>query len=312
MIESAPYNIDHLQDVSTQMTLTSARIVRAAQNAGEVIKSEEKVSDQSLLTETDRQSEAAAKAVWQEQTNHPILGEETGVSEGEESDGRILGMNDPIDGTRPFVIGAHTSTCMGGAYDTVLRKFVVSSLAHPASGQLIEASNGTSRLSTVRFTENGYEIGDSRNLEAWDGDLKGSTVLVDNFAPFNRKSREDAERMRTITDPEKLVAFLGGLIETGAAPQGYGSNGYHQMLVAKGNERMAGAVMLAQGGVWDALGLPAVENAGGKARAFAVSEDGRTIEEQDPHDPFNWDILVLGNTQKTTDQLSGVVEQMYR
>lgn len=312
MSEIALYDVDYLQTVSTDVALTSANLVRIAQQRGTAIESHEKVGDQSLLTETDQESEAAAKAVWQEQTNYSILGEETGISEDENTDPRILGMNDPIDGTRPFVIGAHTSTCMAGAYDTILRKFVASSLVHPTSGQLIEASKGASRLSTVRFTEDGYELGDSRTLETWDGDLKGSTVLVDNFAPFSRKSREDSERMRAITDPEKLVKFLGGLIETGAAPQGYGSNGYHQMLVAKGNERMAGAVMLAQGGVWDALGLPAVENAGGVARAFAVSEDSRTIEEQDPHDPFNWDILVLGNTQKTTDQLSGVVEQMFR
>lgn len=315
MSEIAPYNIDHLQIVSTEMTLASAVIVHEAQQEDVSIESEVKIRDKSLQTATDRKSEAAAKGVWRARTNHPIQGEETGVSDnGEENDSRILGMNDPIDGTRPFVIGAHTSTCMGGAYDTEHRRFVASTLVHPTSGQVIEASSGTSRLSSVRFTENGYELtGDSRDIKVWDGELKdNATVLVDNLAPFPRKSRENPEKDRIITDPEKLIKFLGGLLETGAVPQAYGSNGYHQMLLAKGNERMAGAVMLSQGGPWDALGLLTVENAGGIVRAFAVSEDARTIEEKDPHDPFNWDILVLGNTQKTTDQLSGVIEQMYR
>jgi fructose-1,6-bisphosphatase/inositol monophosphatase family enzyme len=307
--EITPDYINHLQSVSNEMVAESSRIVAAGQRGELALNTAVKDADRSLLTDVDRYSEEAAKAVWHRHTNHPILGEETGVSSVRDSDERILGMNDPIDGTRPFVNGAHTSTDMAGAYDLRDKRFLASSVAHPTSGTLVEASNGRTHVSRLYLPEDGgFELIGRRESETWDGPLRESTVLIDNFAPFHRKGPDGSKKV--ITDPARLLRFQGKLLEEGAVPQGYGSNGYHQMLLARGGEKLAGAVMLAQGGPWDALGIPAVENAGGAAHAFSVLENGR-VTEIDPHDSFNWDILVLGSTAINAAKLAGVIEQTY-
>jgi fructose-1,6-bisphosphatase/inositol monophosphatase family enzyme len=290
------------------MVVASTFVVLDGQRGRSALNDTVKPVDESILTDADIASEAAAKAIWHRRTAYPILGEETGVSRGSGDEG-VLGMCDPIDGTRPFLNGAHTSTVMSGAYDLSTSRFIASSIGHPTSGTLVEASNGTTKVSQLSLSEDrgSYELTDRNQAETWDGPLRQSTVLVDNFAPFTRGTAEDP---RIITDPARLSRFYAGLLEVEAKPQGYGSNGYHQMLLAKGGKKLGGAIMLAQGGPWDALGVPAVENAGGTARAYAVQENGR-VEERDPHDAFNWDILVLGSTAVNADILAGVVEQTY-
>ncbi|HKU19071.1 MAG TPA: hypothetical protein VJP80_07450 [Candidatus Saccharimonadales bacterium] len=304
------FQILELQLASTEAAVASAVVLSRGQR-GEIAFDVSSKADQSLLSQVDGLSEAAAKEAWARHVSYPILGEETGVSGGSMEGVRIIGMNDPVDGTRPLVIGAHTSTAMGGAYDLLDRRFVASSVVHPTSNTLVEACNGTTWVSHLQFTEDGYELHGTRTGEVWDGPLAGSVVLVDNFSPF---SRGQGEETRVITNPRRLGRFLSGLLTEKAIPFNFGSNGYHQMLLAKGGdnvgEKLAGAVMMAQGGVWDAIGLPAVENAGGFARAFYVEQNG-TLDERAPQDPFTWDILVLGNNKATTDALSGVVEKMF-
>lgn len=298
-----------LERATTRVAVESGRPILQGQRTrligGVAVK-----ADNSLLSRDDTPIEERGKATWRDMTGLPMLGEETGMSDGDsEVQSSVVGMQDPIDGTRPYANGAHSSVSMAGAYDLAQRRFLAASIMHPTSGTLTRASDGQTRVSEVKYNDHnqGFATTNTRNVNVWDGLLKGATVLIDNLAPFSRN-----EGKRVITTRCHILGFLGELLDVGAVPQCYGSNGYHQMLVAKGGEkeRLAGAVMLSQGGPWDAIGLPAVENAGGMARAFQVLENGR-IDERDPHDPFNWDLLVLGNNQTTTDTISGALERVY-
>ena len=146
--------VNFLQLVATETAVASTRVVLVGQQDVFGKKTTSK-PDKSVLTIYDELSEAAAKEAWASHTNDPILGEETSVS-GVLEGARILGMNDPIDGSRPFVNGAHSSTVMAGAYDLLEKRFVAASLVHPVSGTLVEASNGVTRVSQTKGIRTHY------------------------------------------------------------------------------------------------------------------------------------------------------------
>ncbi len=74
----------------------------------------ESKSDASPVTEADRQAEEAMRALLSQKVpTHAIFGEEGGMQAGEPeedgSDSGFLWVLDPIDGTKSFITGEHTS-----------------------------------------------------------------------------------------------------------------------------------------------------------------------------------------------------------
>jgi fructose-1,6-bisphosphatase/inositol monophosphatase family enzyme len=284
-------NHEQMAEATAHAAIASMRVVNAYQmGEQETIELADK-PDASLLTKVDYESERAAIAVLRDQQPHvPILGEETGMTSDEY--GPNMYMVDPIDGTRPFVAGAPTSTAIVSLYSNERRQLTAATIVEPATGRAWYTS-GNQTMRTVMDPRTGQEISPLEPCHVWEGSITDNpTVLVDNFAAFAR-----GEDKRQIFNTENVVRLFSGLQQE-VAIQNYGSNGLHQALVANGGGKLAGSITTAMGGEWDASGALLVINAGGVAEGFRVNAD-RSLSLADPLDPFSYDILITANNEES-------------
>ncbi len=286
-----PY--EGIELATVDAALVSMKIVHAYQMDPTSIEGLADKSDGSLLTKVDLASEAAAGARLHELfPTIPIFGEETGLSS--EHLSPYMFMVDPIDGTRPFCAGAPTSTVMVSLYNTELRKLAATTTVEPATGRLWH-SNGSQTIRTVFNPTTGEQIMEAAPCSVWGGSITdGATVLVDNFAAFDRQGRQ-------ITTNDNVIRLFIAL-QSQVAVQNYGSNGLHHALVANGGNKLAGAITTSMGGEWDVAGALLVLNAGGVAEGLRVNA-GRSVTAADPLDPFTYDLLLSANSQASLDFL---------
>jgi len=281
-------------DAMLNAVVASMKVVRQKQGGG--IKAEVK-RDKSLLTATDKESESAGVAALLESLSGEIgiQAEERGKVRA--GNGKVL--FDPLDGTKPFVIGALTSTVIAAFYDETKKQVTACVVGEPASGRVwvAEAEKGAHMRKFDFATEQlGPEVpvrvAPQLPLQS------GATVFLDLYPGFTRKDC----RVFSNEESAKLFAALFGKYGVTML----GSNGIHHALVANGAEGVAGAITTAIGGPWDVAPALLVLLAGGFARAFSVESDG-SLKEQDPLDVFSYHFLVTGNTKETVDELSAAL-----
>lgn len=268
----------------------SSMMVICANVLGLKMKGAQVKRDGSLLTRVDLESEKAGFQVLQENFPEiPVLREESGLSEGS---GQWVFLYDPIDGTRPFLSGASTSTVICALYDRQAEAIVGVVIGDPSYRRMWIAFRGAG---CKLWGFGGGEFIFSAPYKVWKGDLqRKSLVLYECSHAFKRGDRQ------ILTD-ENMVK-LHSLLQPVVTLQNYGSNGLHHALVANGGDFVAGAITVAMGGPWDCGGAIAVLEAGGVCSAFRMME-GRRLEEKNPLDPFSYDILVVANSDETRDFL---------
>jgi len=289
--------------VMLDAVVASMKVVR--QKQGGQVGAVEVKRDKTLLTATDKESEAAGLQVLT-----GMLSDEIGVNAEERGKvkvgirGTIL--YDPVDGTKPFVIGALSSTVIAAFYDEVKKQVTACVVGEPVSGRVwvAEKGNGTGKLQ-YDFQRHSFEDQPLKEETCFPCRVSegspigsGATVFIDLSPGFTRK---DA-RVLSNSEATKLFSLLFGKYGITML----GSNGLHHALVANGAEGVAGAITTAIGGPWDVAPVLLVLEAGGAARAFSVEQDGK-LKERDPLDVFSYHFLVTGNSQATVDELSGAL-----
>lgn len=296
--ESFPYTsetstIENERRATVAATIASMQVVRRYQMSGGIVSLPDK-SDRSALTVVDEKSEFAAKeALHMLQPNIPILGEESGMTEG--SDKRKIYMIDPIDGTRPFKAEAPTPTVIGALFDNDMMQFEAVAIGEPATGRLWYSDGLTTSIAKVDGAGNIDLRSGVRQSQVWDGEYTDNgLVLVENSREFKRGER-------LILSDENNRSLFGNLQDK-INIQNYGSNGLHHALVANGGEGVAGAITTSMGGEWDTAGVLVVVAAGGMADGFRIMDD-RKLESADPFNPFDCDMVISANNRETLDFL---------
>lgn len=302
--EAGDYNVEpdleHIRDASTEAVLASMQLVRqyqlGIQAVGGVVL---KPADKSLLTQVDIKSENLARQVLQQKIPEvPVLGEELG---GETGNSERFLLVDPIDGTKPFVVGSSTSTVIVGSYNRRTRNTETVTIGQPATG-LVWQAHGKEATKQLFDMQNGRPLSDrAEDCHVWKGDLHPKSIV---FVDASRGYVKDGRTVMNNQQVSKLHQILQPLVDT----QNYGSNGMHQALVASGGEFVAGSITTAIGGPWDVLGAKLVINAGGAAQGLRVESDG-SLTDQDPLDPTSYDILITANNPETLSTLQETVSQ---
>ncbi len=270
--------------------------IRPYQCGERTVKEVEIKIDRTLVTQVDREAALVARA-----TLRARLGEEVDFliedldGSSQPSKKRFWLFGDLLDGTNAFVCGLPTSTVGIGVYDSEVRELVAATIGEPATGRIWTATKGEG---SFLFTPGG----ERRKLKTWDGTLEKPTVFLDVSHGFTRGDR-------IILLDEQMEALFSWLARPFKVLMP-GSNLLQQALVAMGGEGCVGAVMTAKGGNWDAIGVLLALEAGGAAKAFRVSE-GRQMEEKNPLDVDAYDILIVGNNEKTVNTIAGFFVQLF-
>ncbi len=277
----------------------SIEVIRPFQTGERVVTASElKPFDGSLVSLIDRESEDVATEVLQQQLpDVPVLREESGWTEHVSSDRYVIWL-DPVDGSRPALAGAATSTVIFTLYDRQLSEIAGVVIADPATGRIWSAATGEG--TTLSYQSSNGRL--TRTCRVWQGEMtRTSTLLVENFAGFARPQSH-----KQIFDNEGCIRLFSTL-QSQVAIQNYGSNGYHHALVANGGERLVGAITTSIGGEWDCGGIRAVLEAGGCAQGLRVESD-RSLSLQPALNPLDYDLVVVANNQNTLDQVVKAVQ----
>lgn len=255
--------------------------------------------DKTLVTLLDKKSEAAADPVLRKRfPGVSILREEGGLSAG---DADWIIWIDALDGTSARVLDLPTSTVIIAAYSFAQKRLKGVTIGEPAYMRIWQATED--QPCTLGNFENG-PVAKHRPCRTWEGELSlQASVFIDVSHHFLRKTASSEQKQ--ILQSHNLQALFTSLIPL-AKIQIPGSNGLTHALVANGGAYAAGAITTAMGGPWDAAGVLLVTQAGGACRAFNIEED-RKLREADPLDPLDYDLLVSGNNQRTTDVLAGLL-----
>ncbi len=251
----------------------------------------EEKSDGTILTASDKESEAAGKAELRKIKGVTIHGEETG----EEGKGEIVIYLDGLDGSIPFAAGAGTSTVIVAAVSNDTGRVLCVMVGQPSTGMIWSAEEGeeTHRQAIVgRHAYSAPRVSDAVLSHK-------SRVFVDSYPGFTKSGR-------TVLATEQLD-ILHSFIQSKMGLLALGSNGLHHALVANGAPVAAGAITTAIGGPWDVCPVLLVLQAGGAAAAFSV-EKGRLVI-REPLEVGTYDILITGNSHKTVQELTEFLQQ---
>jgi fructose-1,6-bisphosphatase/inositol monophosphatase family enzyme len=254
--------------------------------------------DTSVQLPVDKESDKVGKdslrqdlALYVEEGTIAIHGEESG-KEGS-SNAELVIQLDPLDGSRPKMVGAMTSTVIVACYDRTEKKVVACVVGEPITGRILVASLGDGARSIM---PNGSLI----PISTWRDDKgKKNVVYLDSYPGFTKDKRV------ILTDDQ--LGVLDVLVNRGWGKLMLGSNGQHHMLVAMGEQMSAGAITTAIGGPWDVAPVLLVLEAGGAAAAFSVTENG--LEDRDPLAIDTYDILITAGSQMILDRLVQMVKK---
>ncbi|MBU1203290.1 hypothetical protein KKH39_04600 [Patescibacteria group bacterium] len=290
------YSQQELLTASKNAVLAGMKVVRQFQLRG-APPAEVKDTDQTLVTQADRQSGEAIREVLREFLPElAIHGEDM---DGFSSQSSLLILPDPLDGTRAFTNGLTTSTVIVGIYDRYIKQLVSCVIGEPISGRVWTASSG--QLTQVHLFDEpcSREATFWRYATVWDGPLNmQSTILWDLSHGFVSRGKQ------ILTDQQ--IALLFRHLNQTAPILMPGSNGLHQALVANGGQKLGGSITTAIGGPWDVCGALLVLQAGGAAQGLSMGHD-RQLTKVDPLDVLSYDILVTGNSQQTVKTLTEAI-----
>lgn len=254
------------------------------------LEAEEKTEDKTLVTQTDILS-AKEMSLWVPPDDSILI--EGGVNRDTPSDALYIG--DPLDGTGAFAIGLPTPTVVMAVYSKSRKQLICSAAGIPATGEIFIAT-----INSKTETEFGEPV------TTWNGKLGRdgkAIVFLDVSHGFKNKTAGGMvftdDQIRTLISRITIKANL--LIP--------GSNILIQLKVAIGGTGAAGSILTAKGGPQDLCAVLQVLQAGGAARGFYAGNG--VLMETDPLNVMTTNILVCGNNQDTTDELSEMVSSVF-
>lgn len=253
-----------------------------------------------IVTPLDVQVEEILRRKFQEALPEiKILGEEKGGSKDYSS---LLIVVDSIDGSRAYAHGLPTSTVMVGLYDGGVRQVIASVVGLPSTGQIWSAKKGKGCFYH-------HAGGEKFPCRAWDGPLgQKASVYLQVSRGSSRPGPNGGEV--EIISAQNVGRMISELSTTGRGTFLPGSTGLNLAMLAWGGEGMAGCICHADGGPWDLTPVLLPIEAGGSAIGFSRSTKG--WEKVDPLNIFArdgeaYDILVVGNSEETANQLSDCI-----
>ncbi|HEV2857222.1 MAG TPA: inositol monophosphatase family protein [Solirubrobacterales bacterium] len=132
--------IDELLEVARQAAQAGAEVATAWARRREELQVEEKAAADDLVSQADRDTESAIRAVLAEmRPDDAVLGEEHGDASGSSG---IRWFVDPIDGTTNYLYGRPDWAVSVAAVSSADTKTLVGVVAEPALGRLTAASRG--------------------------------------------------------------------------------------------------------------------------------------------------------------------------
>lgn len=252
-------------------------------------------SDGTSVSSTDLASEAAGMKVLHS-TGLDIWAEERGQSITHTTDEMIL--FDPLDGTRPFLTGAISSTVIAATYSLKKKQVTRCVVGEPVSGRIWFATQGGGTWVFYTSDKGNIEsdIAEAKLCTVWKGSLHNkSTVFLDLYPGFKK------EGYPAISDTV-WAKFFQNLFGKTTAISIFGSNGLHHALVANGAEGVAGAITTAMGGPWDVAPVLLTLEAGGSAEAFKMFSH-TFLETRDPLDVLDYNLVISANNSETLTKL---------
>lgn len=256
--------------------------------------------DGTSVTVVDLESEAAALAILAK-TGLDIWPEEAGVPSVFTTEEVIF--IDPIDGTRPFIIGAPTSVVIAATYHWQEKRMTRCVIGVPANGKVWVAVAGEGCWVFVRTLEPIEEdVSRLRRCNVWQGELnQRSTVLLGLYPGFKKSGYPVIE--------DRVWGEFFASLYGNTAISNLGASGIDLALVANGGEGVAGSVASGFSGPWDIAGVLMVLEAGGYARAFDLLAGGELVEVNPLTVPDVY-FLVTGNNQRTVNTLVQKLHQL--
>src|SRR5215203_89251 len=134
--------------IARRAAAAGARVARAWSRRREELQVEEKAAADDLVSQADRDTEAAIRDVLgQMRPQDGILGEEEGMAAG---NGEVHWLVDPIDGTTNYLYGRPDWAVSVAAVRSADRRTLVGVVAEPALGRVTDASLGAGAWSDGR------------------------------------------------------------------------------------------------------------------------------------------------------------------
>lgn len=218
-----------------------------------------------VVTEWDKASERVMLAELNG-TGINVLSEESGLARNAKGEQSLLFLVDPLDGSKPFSIGASTSTVSIGLYDTARATVVAVVVGEPATGRICYAEEGQGAfMIMVRII--GKRLGapdyrEAERLQVWQGPLGALGVtLVDCYHNFRLRGHP--------VTPNATWGRLWSELNEQGIVYGLGTNCGHIMLVALGRGAVRGSITTCRGGPYDIAAGLLVKEAGGIVRCFS-------------------------------------------
>lgn len=258
-----------------EATLAGMKVVRKGQrNPVGTVEVKQGDGHNTVVTKWDKLSEQVMLSVLA-QTGINVLSEEIGFVQNATGEQSLVFLVDPLDGSKPFAIGAPTSTVSIGLYYTSRQTVTAVVVGEPATGRVLYAREGGG---TKMFWHD-FAAG-LISAEAQVLNVEQCRVSSGPFGPSGVTLVDCYHGFRLKDHPITLNAVWGRLMSA-LNEQGivynFGTNCGHHALVALGRSSVRGAITTCRGGPHDIAAGLLVAEAGGVTRCFS-DKSGRLVE----------------------------------
>lgn len=268
--------------------MDSVALNQRATSLGKKLENEAK-PDGTNVTVADYASESAAMPHLE---GLPVFAEERGLVGVSDDIYEIL--VDPLDGTRPFLNAAPTSTNIVALYNKQERQITACLVGEPVSGRVWEyfPCMDAPALYYHNNPENKFVC------QVYEGSIGPKvTTYIDLYPGFTKFGSA------SLTNEEQSAVF-SRLFGKVSAVSMFGSNAIHHALVSMGKGHdVAGAITTCLGGAWDVAPALLVQKAGGCVRGFRRELGVSVFTECDPLDIKLHHFTVSGNSEATVGKL---------
>lgn len=281
-------------EIMVRAVMSGMKIVKLGQR-GEVGAVETKQGDghNTVVTKWDKVSEAAILEVLLE-APYNVRSEEVGFVENVQGEQTKIFLVDPLDGSKPFAIGAPTSTISVALYDLEQQTVLSVVVGEPSTGKVMLAEVGLGTWYFYGTSNLKYDLSVARRAKVWPGVLdSGSVVLVDCYHGFRLAGHPVV--------PNETWGRLMEKINDSCILYGMGTNCGHLALLALGRNSVVGSITTCRGGPHDITPGLLVSEAGGIVRAFS-NKSGEIVEVR-PLAVLEANFMIATNNESTAELL---------
>ncbi|OGG66386.1 hypothetical protein A2Z56_02235 [Candidatus Kaiserbacteria bacterium RIFCSPHIGHO2_12_45_16] len=284
-----------------QATLAGMAQVRLGQRSavGQVV-TKQGDGQNTVVTKWDKVSEAAILAVLK-QSPYDVWSEEVGFVDQGGGKQDLVFLVDPLDGSKPFAIGAPTSTVSVALYDIKRKTVTACVVGEPATGKVMFAEEGSGTFAFYSSGDLEADLHVAEETKVWAGQFgSGSVVLVDCYHGFALKDHP-------VTSPATWGRLMVALNDIGIT-YAMGTNCGHYALLALGRNSVAGVITTCRGGPHDITPGLLVTEAGGVVQSF--SNKGGTLQEVGPLSVMDANFMIGANNAETAERLVTIFKEV--